>query len=59
MGIIRTYLSCPPCVQVFLSMHKASAYAQDSLALFITIWLQALHFVCANAAIVFLTLMTS
>jgi hypothetical protein len=46
-------------VQVFLSVHKAAAYAQDVLALFITTWLQVLYFVCANAAVIFLTLMTA
>jgi hypothetical protein len=59
MDIIRTYFSCPSSLQVSLLEHEDAAYAQDSLALFITIWLQVLHFVCANAAIIFLTLMTT
>jgi hypothetical protein len=46
-------------VQVFLSVHKAAPYAQDSLALFITIWLKVLHLVCANAATIFLALMAA
>jgi hypothetical protein len=48
--IIETYFLCPSFVQIFPSVNKAAAYAQDSLPLFIRIWVPVLHFF-ANVAI--------